>query len=78
MLSGTIAVITGGTAGIGRACAEALLAAGAEAVLINGRDRARAEGARAQIQARFPAAKVAIATGDVGRPDVAKIGRAHV
>ncbi len=71
MLSGTIAVITGGTAGIGRACAEALLAAGAEAVLINGRDRARAEGARAQIQARFPAAKVAIATGDVGRPDVA-------
>jgi 2-hydroxycyclohexanecarboxyl-CoA dehydrogenase len=71
MLNGLTAVITGGTAGIGRACAEALLTAGADAVLINGRDRRRAEGARADIQSRFPNAMVAIATGDVARPEAA-------
>ena len=71
VLNGLTAVITGGTAGIGRACAEALLAAGASAVLINGRDPARAEAARAQIQARFAHAKVFVATGDVARPQAA-------
>jgi 2-hydroxycyclohexanecarboxyl-CoA dehydrogenase len=70
-LDGIAAVVTGGTAGIGRACAEALLAAGAGAVLINGRSSARAERARSEIHARFPAARLAIATGDVTRPDVA-------
>jgi NAD(P)-dependent dehydrogenase (short-subunit alcohol dehydrogenase family) len=68
MLNGSTVVVTGGTSGIGRACAEALLAAGAGAVLINGRDRARADAARAAIQARFPEAKVAVAIGDMARP----------
>jgi NAD(P)-dependent dehydrogenase (short-subunit alcohol dehydrogenase family) len=71
MLNGLTAVVTGGTAGIGRACTEALLAAGASAVLINGRDHQRAEGARAEIQSRFPAARVAISIGDVAQPRAA-------
>src|SRR4030095_9371442 len=70
-LNGLTAVVTGGTAGIGRACAEALLAAGASAGLANGRERGRAERARVEIQSRFPAARIAIATGDVAQPEAA-------
>jgi 2-hydroxycyclohexanecarboxyl-CoA dehydrogenase len=72
MLSGLMAVITGGTAGIGRACAEAFLSAGAGGVLINGRDAARAERARAEIQACFPEARVVVALGDVAKVDAAR------
>jgi NAD(P)-dependent dehydrogenase (short-subunit alcohol dehydrogenase family) len=72
MLNGAAVVVTGGTAGIGRACAEALLEAGAGGVLVNGRDAARAENARAEMQARFPAARIAVATGDVAKPDAAQ------
>lgn len=72
MLNGLTAVITGGTAGIGRACAEALLAAGVEAIVINGRDKSRAEKARSEIQSRFPNAVVATSTGDVAQPDTAQ------
>ena len=72
MLNGSMAVITGGTAGIGRACAEALLAAGAGGVLINGRDAGRAERARAAIQARFPGARVVVALGDVAKAEAAE------
>lgn len=72
MLNGMMAVVTGSTTGIGRACAEALLAAGAGGVLINGRDAPRAEAARAEIQKRFPAAKVVAATGDLALPQAAE------
>ena len=72
MPSGSTVVVTGGTAGIGRACADALLAAGAAAVLVNGRDAVRAERARAELQALFPDARIAVATGDVGRPEAAR------
>lgn len=72
MLDDLMAVVTGGTAGIGRACAEALLAAGARGVLINGRDLRRAENARAEIQARFPRARVVVATGDVASAQAAE------
>lgn len=72
MLRGLTAVITGGTAGIGRACAQALLAAGVDAVLVNGRNRERAERAAAEIQARFPAAKIAVAIGDVAQSEPAR------
>ena len=72
MLNGSMVVVTGGTAGIGRACAEGLLAAGAGGVLINGRDPERAAKARAEIQARFPHARVAVALGDVAKADAAQ------
>jgi 2-hydroxycyclohexanecarboxyl-CoA dehydrogenase len=72
MLAGSMAVVTGGTAGIGRACAEALLAAGAGGVLINGRSRKRAAAARDEIAARFPEARVVAATGDMAQPDAAR------
>lgn len=71
MLNGTMAVITGGTAGIGRACAEAFLASGADGVLLNGRLAGRAEQARAEIQAKYPAARVVVALGDVANTGVA-------
>lgn len=71
MLNGMTAVITGGTAGIGRACAEALLDAGAGAVLINGRNAERAEQARAEIQSRFPTTRVLVAIGDVAHHEAA-------
>lgn len=71
MLKESIAVITGGTAGIGRACAEALLGSGVRGVLVNGRNAERAERAKREMQALFPAARIAIATGDVAYPGVA-------
>ena len=53
-LQGKTVLITGGTAGIGKACAEAMLAAGAEAVVLNGRNRERGERALAELAVRFP------------------------
>lgn len=47
-LAGRVALVTGGTRGIGRAAAHRLAAAGAE-VLLTGRDAAAAEAAAAQI-----------------------------
>lgn len=66
-----IAVVTGGTAGIGRACAEALLEAGATGVLINGRNASRAEAARAALHERFPDARIEVSLGDAAQPAVA-------
>ena len=60
-------LITGGTAGIGRACAEAMLTAGAEAIVINGRGRERGERALAALTSRFPQARVALALGDMAQ-----------
>lgn len=77
MLGGSMVVVTGGTAGIGRACAEAMLDAGASGVLINGRDPARAAAAQAQMQARFPGRHIAIAVGDVAIAQTAQAVMAH-
>src|SRR5271156_6200590 len=66
-LEGKTVLITGGTAGIGKACAEAMLAAGAEAVVINGRGRERGERALAAIGDRFPHARVGLALGDMAQ-----------
>ncbi len=59
-LDGQTALVTGGTAGIGLACARLLAGAGA-AVLITGRDRARGEAAAAALGAgvRFIRADIA-------------------
>jgi 2-hydroxycyclohexanecarboxyl-CoA dehydrogenase len=66
-LQGKTVLITGGTAGIGKACAEAMLAAGAEAIVVNGRKPERGESARAALTRRFPEARVALALGDMAQ-----------
>ena len=63
-LQGKTVLITGGTAGIGKACAEAVLAAGAEGVVVNGRSRERGERAVATLGSHFPQARIALALGD--------------
>ena len=66
-LQGKTVLITGGTAGIGKACAEAMLTAGAEAVAINGRSRDRGERAVSALTDRFPEARIALALGDMAQ-----------
>lgn len=53
LLRGRKAIVTGSTAGIGRATAEGLARAGA-AVIINGRGSARVDAAVRQLQEAFP------------------------
>jgi NAD(P)-dependent dehydrogenase (short-subunit alcohol dehydrogenase family) len=64
-LQGKTVLITGGTAGVGKACAQTMLAAGAEAVVINGRNRERGERAIAALAALFPETRIALALGDM-------------
>src|SRR5271163_1416979 len=71
-LEGKTVLITGGTAGIGKACAEAMLAAGAEAVVINGRSRERGELALAAIAEQFRHARIGLAFGDMAQVADAK------
>jgi NAD(P)-dependent dehydrogenase (short-subunit alcohol dehydrogenase family) len=52
-LSGRVAIVTGGSRGIGLAVADSLLAAGAS-VVITGRDRAHLDGASAKLTAGEP------------------------
>src|SRR6516165_1946166 len=66
-LQGKTVLITGGTAGIGKTCAEAMLTAGAEAVAINGRSRDRGERAVSALTDRFPEARIALAVGDMAQ-----------
>lgn len=74
MLSGQVAVVTGGSAGIGLASARALLGAGLRALVINGRDPANAARARDELQATCPDAQVLAVPGDLSRPaDAARV-----
>jgi NAD(P)-dependent dehydrogenase (short-subunit alcohol dehydrogenase family) len=66
MLTGKVAVITGGTSGIGAAAAEALAAQGARIVLV-ARDTARAEAALAKIRAKNPGAAHTFHLADLSR-----------
>lgn len=63
-LTGRKAIVTGSTAGIGRAIAEGLLAAGAS-VMINGRGEERVTRALQELKQRFPDAKIAGVAADL-------------
>jgi NAD(P)-dependent dehydrogenase (short-subunit alcohol dehydrogenase family) len=63
-LSGTTALVTGSTAGIGRAIAKGLAQAGA-AVIVNGRTPAKVEAAAATLKSEFPGANIRGIVADV-------------
>ena len=66
-LAGRVAVVTGGSSGIGLATVEVLLAAGA-AVAICGRSAERLDAATTGLRARFPEARLFAKTCDVLDP----------
>jgi NAD(P)-dependent dehydrogenase (short-subunit alcohol dehydrogenase family) len=66
-LEGKVAVVTGGSSGIGLATVELLLEAGA-AVALCGRDAARLEAAQAELAQRYPREKVLAQPCDVLQP----------
>src|SRR3546814_21081316 len=85
-LTGRKAIVTGSTAGIGRATAEGLARAGA-AVVVNGRTDARVEDSVRQVRQIMPNADVTGVAADMATaegvaaliaaaPDADKIGRA--
>jgi len=67
-LNGRKAIVTGSTAGIGRAAAEGLARAGAS-VVINGRTTARVEGALREMRDAFPASEISGVVADMATMD---------
>jgi NAD(P)-dependent dehydrogenase (short-subunit alcohol dehydrogenase family) len=67
-LTGRKAVVTGSTAGIGRAIAEGLALAGAS-VVINGRTEERVASAQRELRAKFPDAEFVGVTADLATPE---------
>lgn len=63
-----VALVTGGTQGIGLACADALLAAGSRVIVV-GRSAERGRAAAAALMAKHPAATVEAVSADVATPD---------
>ena len=76
-LSGKSAVVTGSTAGIGRAIAEGLVGAGAR-VTINGRGESRVHGALAEMRAAFPGAAIDGVAADLATAEGAAAFIGHV
>jgi 2-hydroxycyclohexanecarboxyl-CoA dehydrogenase len=64
-----VALICGGTAGIGLASARALLAAGLGRVMLVGRNAARGAAAQAALRAAAPKADIRFTAGDLAQPD---------
>lgn len=67
-LSGRTAIVTGSTAGIGRATAEGLARAGAS-VIVNGRTRKRVDDAVREMRAALPDATVSGVAADLSSAD---------
>lgn len=63
-LTGRTAIVTGSTAGIGRATAEGLARAGA-AVIVNGRTQARVDGAVREMRVAFPGSDISGIAADL-------------
>lgn len=78
MLAGRTALVTGGTGGIGAACAGALAKDGAAVVIMSRREDALQK-TRAALQAAHPGSRIEIAVGDAGsEADVqAALAQAH-
>ena len=68
MTPNAVALVTGGTAGIGLACAEALLRSGTRRIVIAGRNEARGLQARDLLRQRVPDADVRFVAADVMTP----------
>ncbi|SMF72328.1 gluconate 5-dehydrogenase/3-oxoacyl-[acyl-carrier protein] reductase [Tistlia consotensis] len=68
-LSESAVLLTGGTAGIGLACAEALAAAGVPRLLLAGRSEARGAAAVEAVRRAAPAAEVRFVAADVATPE---------
>ena len=65
----TVAVIVGGTSGIGLETAGQLAEAGVRRIVVNGRDEARGAAALAALAARAPGAELSFVAADMTRPE---------
>lgn len=70
-LADSVAVVTGGTSGIGLECAAQLAEAGVPRLVLAGRDRARGEAAVAAVAARAPGVEARFFSGDLTEPAAA-------
>jgi 2-hydroxycyclohexanecarboxyl-CoA dehydrogenase len=73
-LDGLVALVYGGTGGIGLACVKAFASAGARAVMLVGRNAGRGEAAAAGLRDEFPGTQFAAVAGDAATPEGAVRG----
>ncbi|MCG8313306.1 MAG: SDR family oxidoreductase [Pseudomonadales bacterium] len=73
-LNGLTALVFGGTAGIGMACVKAFAAAGAENIMIVGRNQSRGESALSGLRDEFNSTQFAFVSSDASTPAGAQAG----